>query len=211
MKNKNDMPIESMIKEFSLFDKNRAWIPLKVDEISDIFSIQHIDQEDYYIEKQIQYNLQYLEFLQKIINELFLTSTLPQMMYKNYIITAVSIIENCFYYVLKKDNCANYKKLDFHKMIEKLEKKNSLKYDIKSFPIFNALRELRNFVHIFIGARENTSDYNTIKEEHYLLARYSLNDVLIKVNSKNKSFKFLQCSSEERNRIFKFVKSSNII
>lgn len=210
-KNKNEMPIESMVKNFALFDEKNAWIPLKIEEIEKIFSIKHADQEDYYVEKQIQYNLQYIEFMQKILNELFLTSTLPRMMYKYFTITAVSIIEICFYYVLKKEKHPNYKKLDLKEMLEYLEKHNILNYDLKSFPIFAILRKLRNHVHSFIRARENTSDYNEIKEEHYLLSKYTLSSVLSKVNSLKGTFEFLECTDAEKIKIFKFLKCSNLL
>lgn len=211
MKNKNNQPFESMIKNFALFDRSRAWTPIKIEEIENIFSLKHEDQEDYYIEKQIQYNLQYLEFLQKIINELFLTGNLPKMVYKNYIIIAVGIIENCFYYVLKKDNYKKYKDLSFGNMIDILERKNILNYDVKVFPIFSVLKELRNYVHIFIGARENTSDFYTIKEEYYLLAKYTLNRVLTKIGTLNLTFNFLECSDHEIKQIGKLLNALNLL
>lgn len=80
--------------------KEDKWSPIFVDSIRNSFKIKM----KYSISKNIAYNIQYLEYLDKQLNELRLTSVLTKMIYKNYIITSMSIIEAIFYCLLEERN-----------------------------------------------------------------------------------------------------------
>lgn len=54
--------------------------------------------------KNICYNLQYIQYLEKTLRELHLTEVIIKQSCKTYIITAVGIIEAIFYYLIVKNN-----------------------------------------------------------------------------------------------------------
>lgn len=79
---------------------NDKWGPVFVEDIRKAICINM----DYSIEKNIAYNMQYLQYISKQIDELRLTSVLQKMLYKTYIVTGMSILEAVFYCLLKERN-----------------------------------------------------------------------------------------------------------
>lgn len=211
MKEKQNMPIESLIHGISLFSRHRAWCPIKIDKIESLIKFDHNDEECYYLDKQFQYGIQYLEFQEKIINEMFLTGNLPQMSYKFYIINAVSIVEGIFYYQLKKRGVSKYQNYKFSKMITEMEENNFLNYHEKLFSALRFLNVFRNDVHNFIKARNKTSDYY-LGHETYLLAKHTLNGVLNKLyTSKENVFNFLILNDNEKRKLERFINIKKIL
>ena len=88
------------MKTLLIGSKEYKWSPTFIDDIRNSLKIKM----KYSISKNIAYNIQYLEFLDKQLNELRLTSVLTKMIYKNYIITSMSIIEAIFYCLLEERN-----------------------------------------------------------------------------------------------------------
>lgn len=78
--------------------KEDKWTPLSIDTIRNAISLPM----NYSIEKNIAYNIQYLQFISKQLNELRLTSVLKKMLYKTYIITGMAVLEAIFYCALKE-------------------------------------------------------------------------------------------------------------
>lgn len=83
-----------------------SWHPIAVLDINNIFNLDYNQDYDfsYKIGKNLSYNIQYLQFLQKQIFELRLSEVLLKMLYKNYVITSLSIIETIFAFIVKQHN-----------------------------------------------------------------------------------------------------------
>ena len=62
------------------------------------------------VKSNFAYNIQYIEYLEKQLSEMNLSSVLITMLYKTYIITAMGIIEALFVHLLKAKN--EWKKTD---------------------------------------------------------------------------------------------------
>jgi hypothetical protein len=98
------------------------WYPNPVDNLRKHFSIFEFSNSEFkesnLIISNICYNLQYLEYLRKTLNELNLSSVLLIQTIKTYIINSISIIEACFFMILikeghfKKCNYYDFKKLN---------------------------------------------------------------------------------------------------
>ncbi|WP_304507977.1 hypothetical protein [Anaerotignum sp.] len=81
---------------------NDRWKPTIVDPFKKAVSQGILEDIDTHIKNNISYNLQYLQYLQLQINEIDFHSIVKCLIYKTYIITAMSIVEAIFYQVLKK-------------------------------------------------------------------------------------------------------------
>lgn len=77
------------------------WRPVPVDRFENLVSQGSLSGIPKELRKNIAYSLQYLEYIELQLTELTLHSVIITMLYKNYIITGVSIIEGIFYYLLK--------------------------------------------------------------------------------------------------------------
>lgn len=80
------------------------------------------NMEHYYV-SNIAYSLQYLEYLERQLAELRLSSVIWTMVIKNYVITSASIIEIVFYHIVKENG----------KLKQRLWKQGPLR-DVKSLP-----------------------------------------------------------------------------
>lgn len=91
----------------SLIRKNRSssrWCPQSVDKYRGSINIPYDSPEHKRLKNNFAYNMQYIEYLEKQIEELNLTSVLTKMLYKSYIITGMGIIELLFVYILKAND-----------------------------------------------------------------------------------------------------------
>lgn len=79
---------------------DEKWTPVSINNIRNSIVLNMNNS----IEKNIAYNMQYLQFISKQLSELRLTSVLKKMLYKTYIITGMSILEAVFYCTLKDRN-----------------------------------------------------------------------------------------------------------
>lgn len=97
----NELTFESLLNT----SNGDYWYPIFVDDINGMFNVDYKQDFDfaYKIGKNLSYNFQYLEFLQKQLYELRLSEILRKMTYKNYVITALSIIETIFAFLVKKN------------------------------------------------------------------------------------------------------------
>lgn len=95
----NDISFKSLIKDKKTSDR---WYPKPVEEFRTmLLLVPESANNGYAISKNIAYNLQYLEYLQKQLDELVLSDVLEKMLVKNYIIVAMGIIEGLMAYLLK--------------------------------------------------------------------------------------------------------------
>ena len=97
----NKLSFATLLKE----TKGYKWSPKPVEEYGSLISIDIEVESGYATYKNIVYNLAYLEYLQKQFDELsFTNEIIEKMLFKNYIIVALSIIEALFENLLRKDN-----------------------------------------------------------------------------------------------------------
>jgi hypothetical protein len=99
-------PAEKTPPQKNLWDKKDPWLPHAVSWYeSRVWTVIHKTPtvtNAYKIKKNICYNLQYLEYLDQTLAQLNLTGVLITLTWKTYIITATSIIEAIYYYMVKK-------------------------------------------------------------------------------------------------------------
>ena len=96
----NDASFYSLLKE----NDCKRWNPKSVQSFRNALKINTSVEHGWLIYNNFGYNMQYLEYLQKQINELnFYSEVIPMMIYKNYIIYAMSIIEALFANLLRSE------------------------------------------------------------------------------------------------------------
>lgn len=91
--------MKSLIEEFKY--KNR-WYPQPIYKYKDNLKIISNSSDNERIICNYAYNMQYIEFLEKELSDLKLSTVILTMLYKTYIITAMGIIESLFSYLLKE-------------------------------------------------------------------------------------------------------------
>ncbi|MBR9962281.1 hypothetical protein [Anaerostipes sp. Marseille-Q3525] len=94
--------IETLIKKNDVTGKDR-WYPQAVELYKASIKMDENTDEIKRMRSNFAYSMQYLEYIEKQIDELKLSSVLISMLYKTYIITGVGIIELLFVYILKKN------------------------------------------------------------------------------------------------------------
>lgn len=81
-------------------DVNR-WYPTSVNTYKASIKISNSTPDEQRMCSNFAYSMQYIEYIEKQLNELKLSSVLITMLYKSYIITGMGIIELLFVYLLK--------------------------------------------------------------------------------------------------------------
>lgn len=99
----NTFPFETLIKGRTKKTNQEKWYPTLIDDYKSAIKIEQDNDFNKALLKNISYNLQYLEFLQKEMEELSLSAVMNAMLVKTYVITGVSILEGIFSYVVKKN------------------------------------------------------------------------------------------------------------
>ncbi|WP_054199466.1 hypothetical protein [Clostridium baratii] len=90
----------TLLKEKEI-EKTEKWYPTPVYKYKNSIIIKEDFDSKYLFKNNFAYNMQYIEYLDKQLNDLKLTSVLITMLYKSYIITSMGIIELLFCYLLK--------------------------------------------------------------------------------------------------------------
>lgn len=91
----------------SLIESNHAvhrWYPQDIYKYRNAFKLDPLVENCTALRKNLSYSMQYLEFLEKEIKELKLSSVLCVMLYKTYIITGMSVLEGLFTNIVKSHN-----------------------------------------------------------------------------------------------------------
>ena len=81
-------------------EKTKYWLPTG---ISDIINSFNFDCKEL-LKKNLAYNIQYLQYLSKNIDEEKTTSVLYMMRYKTFVVTSMSVIEAIFIILLNERN-----------------------------------------------------------------------------------------------------------
>ena len=99
----NTHKFETLIKGNAPKNNEEKWYPSPIKEYQDVFLMDTTTPENYMLLKNICYNMQYLEFLNKELNELELSAVLRPMTIKYFVITGMSILEGIFTYIVKSN------------------------------------------------------------------------------------------------------------
>lgn len=106
--------METLIKKN---EASRRWYPQSVEAYKSGIKISYNTSENKRLSSNFAYNMQYIEYIEKQLDELNLSNVLITMLYKSYIVTGMGIIEMLFVYLLKKtgfwnrtewEECATY-------------------------------------------------------------------------------------------------------
>ena len=92
--------LESLLLSKKLKSEDR-WYPVLLDNYKGVIDKGSLSNMDDKIRRNIGYSLQYLEFLDVQIKELVMSGVIKTMVYKNYVITSVSIIESLLEEVIR--------------------------------------------------------------------------------------------------------------
>lgn len=101
----------------TLLKKNNCkarWYPYSVDEFKCSILIPNDSEDNRRYNSNFAYSMQYLQYIEKQLSELELSSVIITMLYKNYIITGMGIVEMLFTYILKTTN--NWKITDWREI-----------------------------------------------------------------------------------------------
>ena len=96
-----ELPFETLIKTNN---SGHRWYPLRVESYQCAFKLDASIDNCAALRKNLAYSLQYLEFLEKEIAELHLSSVLCVMIYKTYVVTAMSVLEGLFTNIVKSND-----------------------------------------------------------------------------------------------------------
>jgi len=106
--------METLIKKN---DASKRWYPQSVEAYKSSIKIPYTSAENKRLNSNFAYSMQYIEFIEKQLDELKLSDVIITMLYKSYIVTGMGIIEMLFVYLLKEtgfwnktewEECATY-------------------------------------------------------------------------------------------------------
>ncbi len=171
-------------------------------------------EKTYPIRKNIAYSLQYIEFLNKIRTEVYMTDVLQTQNIKSILVHGATIIEAIFYYLVETNQVSNttnwiktkslntgeyelgskkwkneviiYEKseselktsMTFDQMAKKVEKKKLLGENYNYYSRINALRKLRNKIHIHDAEHNFDADWNNFNLSELTLICDILHSIL---------------------------------
>jgi hypothetical protein len=182
------------------------WCPVSIDKLDGLLGklIQRGSGyvNVYALRRNIAYNLQYIEFLDKCLSDLKLTGVLTNQIYKNFICVGCGIIESLLEFLLVKSGhhkmtewesiCvmpSQEKKIDdkvikidseifqkltskkrvemnFDSMVKSAEARRLLGSNHSIYAKLQALRKLRNRVHLQLIDEPTDTDWNAFQQSH---------------------------------------------
>lgn len=99
----NNHKFDTLIKGNAPKNNEEKWYPSPIKDYQDVFLMDTETPENYTLLKNICYNMQYLEFLNKELDELELSAVLRPMTIKYFVITGMSVLEGLFTYIVKSN------------------------------------------------------------------------------------------------------------
>lgn len=125
--------METLIKKNNI---KRRWYPKSIDGYKQSIKIPRDTEENKRLSSNFAYSMQYIEYLEKQLNELKLSSVIRTMLYKSYIITGMGIVELLFVYLLKSSG--NWNKTEWEEYLTftanpKTDGTNMIKAETKLF------------------------------------------------------------------------------
>lgn len=195
----SDFPFETLTKRYlAKYDLIRSydtvWYPTPIKAYLKAIKINKEEPKDHALSKNISYNLQYLEFLQKELNELVLSGVIKATIIKTYIITAISILEGLFTYIEKEYIGETHSDAPtLYDLIDKLKAHPQVLNipDDETYGKLHEIRKLRNKIHLSKLKNMNSSkdtedegavimdhDYNIFDDDQHLLVQSTLYKIL---------------------------------
>ena len=151
--------LKTMLKSEKLHPAERYYVT-KADEFSHVVN-SALFLSSKKTKRNIAYSLRYLEFLKIQLDEMVLDDLIKKMIWKNFIITSISIIE-----VIMQDRTNNNKFGE--KLLKEFKEKNPLDLNEKDLNKLDDFRKLRNRVHIEIKYDDDDTDWFMFGEKEYL-------------------------------------------
>lgn len=177
----NVLPFGTLLKGHATRSYAEKWYPIDIDRYRNALNINDTDDSIKCMHMNLSYNIQYLEYLLKQINELELSSVLHRILNKNFIITGVAILEAIFRYLIGVHDLADKSTHNLVGMITKLnDNPEILNIDEQIYETLDEIRKLRNGIHLSvkISSTEDERDYKKYDEENRLLVSQVLYDIL---------------------------------
>ncbi len=184
--------------------QQNKWYPKRIDEwreviLSRVYDYKKDDSDPRYaIFSNVAYNLQYLEFLNKSLEELYLSSVIRSQLIKTFTLTSSQIIECLLHIKLIELKVDENEIWEFSRALKLAEEKNV--YGLGSVFYRNELKkikDLRNRIHLQTSQGISDADY----------AVFESIELFNEVKKIVFSFmqKCLKISTEEMNEIFYFL------
>ena len=200
----NSLGFETLIKGNAESNYKKKWYPKNINTYRDALNIDMQDLRCSCLKNNIACNMQYLEFLQKEMDELEVSSPLHRINHKGFFVTADAIIEGILQYFVyiyspEKGTPTFIELIDILK--DKKEKAHIPGLDEEYYTFLHWIRLYRNGSHIL---RPNNSDipqldYYTYTKRNVMLIRCAIHELLTlpSISSKPEQFDFLKPSNED--------------
>ncbi len=167
--------MNNLVKTDEAGDK---WLPISIDKLKPSLERTIVSRGSsggyydtpYALRSDIAYNLQYIEFLHKVLSDIKLTSLLENQTWKSIILRGSSVMEALLHYLLvnKKLVASNKKHVTFYAIIEQAKLHSILGPEF-IYEKLDELRILRNKVHLKAKHATDT-DWNSFDRNEVNLA-----------------------------------------
>ncbi len=104
--------METLLRKNDVRDR---WYPQSVESYKQSIKIPYNSDENKRLNSNFAYSMQYIEYIEKQLNELKLSDVILKMLFKSYIITGMGIIEMLFVYLLK--STGNWNKTEWEEYL----------------------------------------------------------------------------------------------
>jgi len=233
--------------KYRLLKNDFNWYPIGIQSLE--IHLTHLickndylpHEKTYPIRKNIAYSLQYIEFLNKIRTDVYMTDVLQTQNIKSILVQGAMVIEAIFYYLVETNqvsNTTNWTKIKilntgeyeladkklrnevvifeksqteiktsmtFDQMSKKVEKKKLLGENYKNYSRINALRKLRNKIHIHDTEHNFDTDWNNFNNKELTLICDILHSIitsdLFKESTIIERFDFLKIENNNSNEM----------
>lgn len=157
--------MKTLIEELNYKDR---WYPTAINRYRTYIKLDYNIEGAKQLKDNIAYNLQYLEYIQKQLDELKLSSVIYVMLYKTYIITGMGIVEGLFSNLLKSKGIWNYSEWKSLSIVKSNKYKANEKYNKIHTEIFEQVEnyELRMDLDSMIKKIEKKNLID-IEHEHF--------------------------------------------
>lgn len=98
----NPKPFNSLLKVTNAQTQDR-WYPTAVNTYKFSFNLDMSIENSEALRSNLAYSMQYLEFLEKEIEELKLSDVIYTMLVKTYVVTGMSVLEGLFVNIVKSN------------------------------------------------------------------------------------------------------------
>ena len=184
-------------------EKKDRWYPHRVNTYLEALTLSEEQAYGDALERNIAYNLQYLEFLEKEFRELEISAVISRMLVKTYVVTGMAVIEGIFSNIVLSRNLCRRRDTQgpesLDTLISRLEASPEvLDISPEVYQNLAALRKERNRIHLGNLKDEHDHDYNAFDSEDYKTMREALYQVLTSqtVTRKPELFDFLKKKKE---------------